>query len=96
MYQKGQVSSIKLVMWDLDETFWKGTIDDGDVPVIPESHIELVKALTDHGIVNSICSKNNKDIVKAVLIEKGIWDLFVFPSIDWREIELSRCWKRWG
>lgn len=82
-YQKGQISKIKLVIWDLDETFWKGTIDDGDVPVIPESHIELVKALTDHGIVNSICSKNNKDKVKAVLTEKGIWDLFVFPSIDW-------------
>ena len=45
MYQKGHVSSIKLVMWDLDETFWKGTIDDGGVPVIPDSHIELVEAL---------------------------------------------------
>lgn len=82
-YQEGQISKLKLVIWDLDETFWKGTIDDGDIPEIPESHIDLVKALTDHGIVNSICSKNDKDKVKAILTEKEIWDLFVFPSVDW-------------
>ena len=82
-YQEGQIGKLKLVIWDLDETFWKGTIDDGDVPKIPNSHIELIKALTDRGIVNSICSKNDRDKVKAILTEKGIWDLFVFPSIDW-------------
>ena len=82
-YQEGQIGKLKLVIWDLDETFWEGTIDDGDVPVIPDEHIALIKTLIDHGIVNSICSKNDKDKVKAILIEKGIWDLFVFPSIDW-------------
>ena len=82
-YQEGQIGKLKLVIWDLDETFWRGTIDDGDTPEIPDSHIELIQALTDHGIVNSICSKNDKEKVKAILIERGIWDLFVFPSIDW-------------
>lgn len=82
-YQEGQIGKLKLVIWDLDEAFWKGTIDDGDTPEIPDSHIELIKALTDRGIVNSICSKNDREKVKAILIERGIWDLFVFPSIDW-------------
>ena len=82
-YQEGQIGKLKLVIWDLDETFWKGTIDDGDIPIIPDINIELIKTLTDHGIVNSICSKNDKEKVKAILIDKGIWDLFVFPSIDW-------------
>lgn len=82
-YEEGQIGKLKLVIWDLDETFWNGTIDDGDTPEIPDSHIELIKALTDHGIVNSICSKNEKNKVKNILEEKGIWDLFVFPSIDW-------------
>lgn len=85
-YQIGQINKIKLVIWDLDETFWKGTIDDGDNPVIPESHIQLIHELTDHGIVNSICSKNDKNKVKAILDEKGIWDLFVFPSVDWNAV----------
>ena len=82
-YQEGQIGKLKLVIWDLDESFWKGTIDDGDTPEIPDDHIELIRELTDHGIVNSICSKNDKEKVKTILEEKGIWDLFVFPSIDW-------------
>lgn len=82
-YQKGQINNLKLVIWDLDETFWNGTIDDGDAPIIPKLHIETLKKLTDCGIVNSICSKNDKAKVKTVLEEKGLWDLFVFPSIDW-------------
>lgn len=82
-YQEGQIENLKLVIWDLDETLWKGTIDCGDIPEIPVSHIELIKALTDRGIVNSICSKNDKGQVKTILMEKGIWNLFVFPSIDW-------------
>ena len=76
------MEKIKLVIWDLDETFWKGTISDGDVEPIPEN-IELVKTLTDRGIVNSICSKNDHEVAKNELIKEGIWDHFVFPSIDW-------------
>lgn len=82
-YQVGNIGKIKVVIWDLDETFWTGTIDNGDIPVIPESNIKLVKALTDHGIVNAICSKNEKKKVEAILKEHGLWELFVFPSIDW-------------
>ena len=82
-YKKGNINDIKIVIWDLDETFWKGTIDDGDEPEIPECNIRLLHALTDHGIVNSICSKNEKRNVEKILKERGIWDLFVFPSVDW-------------
>ena len=28
---------IKLVIWDLDETFWNGTISEGEVFVIPDN-----------------------------------------------------------
>ena len=82
-YARGKLSEIKLVIWDLDETFWNGTIDDGDVISIPQGHIELVKKLTDVGIVNSICSKNDKKKAEQVLRENRILDYFVFRSIDW-------------
>ena len=75
------MEKIKLVIWDLDETFWKGTISDGEVEPIPEN-IEIVKKLTDRGIVNSICSKNDHEVAKNELIKEGVWDYFVFPSID--------------
>lgn len=49
-------SKIKLIIWDLDETLWKGTLSEESV-VLPDEHKNLIIKLTDIGIVNSICSK---------------------------------------
>lgn len=76
------LDSIKLVVWDLDETFWSGTLSEGGV-VVPNENVRLVQDLTDCGIINSICSKNEFDPTKKRLQELGVWDLFVFPSINW-------------
>ena len=76
---------IKLVIWDLDETFWNGTISEGEVFVIPDN-IKLVENLAKRGIVNSICSKNYEDVVKEEFkkdIYNNCFDFFVFNSIDW-------------
>ena len=76
------LSNIKLVIWDLDDTFWKGTLSEGGVTAI-EDNITLVRDLTDRGIVNSICSKN--DVQKALLQLEyfEVRDMFVFCSINW-------------
>lgn len=73
---------IKLVIWDLDETFWKGVLSEEEVNILPKN-IQLIKRLTDVGIINSICSKNDYEKVKRKMNEWEIWDYFVFPSIDW-------------
>ncbi|MBQ7475768.1 MAG: HAD-IIIC family phosphatase [Selenomonadaceae bacterium] len=77
------ITKVKLVIWDLDETFWAGTITS-EIPVTPiEKNFSTLRKLTDAGIINSICSKNDFQPVKEKLIAWDIWDLFVFPSIDW-------------
>lgn len=76
------LSNIKLVIWDLDNTFWNGVISEEEITPIPK-HIELVKELSRRGIVNSICSKNDMETCKKELQEMGVWDFFVFSSIDW-------------
>ena len=73
---------IKVIIWDLDETFWSGTISEETIS-IPEENIKLIKTLTSLGIVNSICSKNDMEIVKKQLQEVGVWEYFVFPSVNW-------------
>lgn len=73
---------IKLVIWDLDETFWIGTLSEGCVSIPPEN-IKLVKRLTDIGIVNSICSKNDLEPVEEELRKNNIRDQFVFLSVNW-------------
>jgi FkbH-like protein len=74
--------AVRLVIWDLDETFWNGTLSEGGIEYNRTNH-DLVIALAERGIVSAICSKNDMKTTKAVLAENGIWDFFVFPSIDW-------------
>lgn len=76
------LKTIKLVVWDLDETFWKGTLSEGGV-VVPKENARLVKDLTDCGIINSISSKNDFEPTRKQLQDLGLWDYFVFPSINW-------------
>lgn len=78
-----QFDKIKLVIWDLDETFWKGTFSEGRVE-IPAQNRELLSFLTDDGIVNSICSKNDEKQVMDYLQNQSLAEYFVFPSINWQ------------
>lgn len=82
-FQYESIHKVKIVIWDLDETFWYGTVDNGDEISIPDNHITLVKKLTDKGIINSICSKNEKENILKILNEKDLLKYFVCPSIDW-------------
>ena len=76
------MDKIKLVIWDLDETFWNGTLsEEGITPI--EENIAVIKELCDRGIMNSIVSKNNFEDAKNKLIELGVWEYFVFPIINW-------------
>ena len=76
------LGKLKLIIWDLDDTFWMGTLSEGGVKPI-DRNIALVHDLTDRGIVNTICSKNDVDPAVAELKQEGCDDLFVFKSIDW-------------
>ncbi len=77
------MKQIKLVIWDLDETFWKGTLSEEPIVYLKENHDRVI-SLTRRGIVNSIVSKNNFDTARACLEKHGIWQYFVFPKIDWQ------------
>ncbi len=74
--------NIKLVIWDLDETFWNGTIAEGEVE-INQKALEAVKSLNERGIINTIVSNNNYEIVKEKLINEKCWEHFILPSISY-------------
>lgn len=77
-----QYDKIKLIIWDLDDTFWDGTLSEGPITPIAENQ-ELIKTLIDRGIVNMVCSKNDAVPAEAKLTELGVADFFVFNSINW-------------
>lgn len=77
------VSKIKLIIWDLDETFWTGTISEQKVAPAPQA-CDLVLMCTKKGIVNSICSKNDEQPCIEKLKEWEMDQYFVFNSINWQ------------
>jgi FkbH-like protein len=74
---------VKLVILDLDSTFWKGTlaeINSGFEYI--QNHHEFVKNMVNAGIMCSICSYNDYTTVKEFLQQKGLWDYFIFPQVS--------------
>ena len=76
-------AQVKLVVWDLDDTFWRGTLSEGGIEYV-QAHHELVIALAQRGIMSSICSKNDHETVRHQLAQHDMWRYFVFPKIAWR------------
>lgn len=74
--------NVKIVIWDLDDTFWRGTLSEGEVEKIP-SNIDIVKTLIDRGIMCSIVSKNDHKKAIKVLEEWDVAKYFIFPYISW-------------
>jgi len=73
---------VRLVVWDLDETFWKGTLSEGGITFCGENR-DIVIALAERGIMSTVCSKNDFEAVRDVLKTHEVWDYFIFPSVNW-------------
>ncbi len=76
-------SSIKCVVWDLDNTLWKGTLlEDDNVELRPEV-CRIIKALDERGILHSVASKNDHVYATEKLKEFGVLEYFLYPQISW-------------
>ncbi|HVG09966.1 MAG TPA: HAD-IIIC family phosphatase [Thermoanaerobaculia bacterium] len=76
-------SSIKCVVWDLDNTVWDGILlEDSEVRLRPHV-VEILKTLDERGILHSIASRNDHDTALAKLQEFGLEEYFLYPQINW-------------
>jgi FkbH-like protein len=76
-------SAIKCVVWDLDNTLWKGILlEDDNVELRPEV-CRIIKALDERGILHSVASKNDRWYATAKLKEFGLLEYFLYPQISW-------------
>lgn len=71
------INKLKLVIWDLDDTFWTGTLSEGEIKTIPEN-MQVINTLVDHGVMNSICSKNDFEKTKKNLRRLGYMIVLFF------------------
>jgi FkbH-like protein len=79
------VGAIKVVVWDLDNTLWDGTLaDDGlEGLTLRQDVVETIQELDRRGILNSIASKNDAPLAVDALAMFGIDHLFLHPQIGW-------------
>jgi FkbH-like protein len=72
----------KCVVFDLDNTLWKGILLEGAVEVRAEI-AELFRRLDERGILISISSKNAAEDAYAQLKAFGLDDYLLHPQIGW-------------
>src|SRR5262249_15329208 len=70
---------------DLDNTMWEGIlVEDGLEKLrLRPAMADLIRALDERGILNSIASKNNHDDAMRALRSFGLEDYFLHPQISW-------------
>src|SRR5215469_1113182 len=71
------LENVRLLIWDLDDTFWSGTLEEGGCAPI-ERNLDIVRQLNRRGIISSVCSKNAIERVRTELDQIGVLDEFVF------------------
>lgn len=77
------VETIKCVVWDLDQTLWRGVlIEDGEVTLSDEIRTVLAE-LDGRGILQSVASRNDHDHAWEWLEKLGVAEYFIHPRIGW-------------
>ena len=73
----------KVLVWDLDNTLWAGTLAEGDDVQIRPRAREVIETLDQRGILLSVASKNDPRQALERLGQLGLADFFIYPQISW-------------
>ncbi|WP_026197719.1 HAD-IIIC family phosphatase [Sciscionella marina] len=74
---------VKCLVWDLDNTLWRGTLLEDPEVALPDEIRAVIVELDARGILQSVASKNDHDHAWEQLAALGIADYFVAPHIGW-------------
>ncbi|MFI9643765.1 HAD-IIIC family phosphatase [Micromonospora sp. NPDC051925] len=74
---------VKCLVWDLDNTLWRGTLLEGDDIRLPDEVREVITTLDARGILQSVASKNDHALAWRKLKQWGVAEYFLLPEIGW-------------
>jgi FkbH-like protein len=75
--------TVKLLIWDLDNTLWRGTLLEDQSVRLRDEAKEMLALLDQRGILHSIASRNDHETAMRKLQEFGIAEYFLYPQINW-------------
>lgn len=78
-----QTKVVKVLVWDLDETLWQGTLLEGDDVRLRPGVLETIRTLDKRGILHSIASRNDRHEAMGKVRELGLEEYFLYPQISW-------------
>jgi methoxymalonate biosynthesis protein len=76
-------STVKCLVWDLDQTLWQGILLEDDEPRLADEIRDVIVALDERGILQSIASRNDHDQAWEWLVKLDLAEYFVAPRIGW-------------
>jgi methoxymalonate biosynthesis protein len=76
--------AVKCVIWDLDNTLWRGTLLENDASELFAHRHELMRALDSRGVLQSVASRGDRDLAEERLRADGLLDILVAPQIGWQ------------
>ncbi len=82
---KASATKMKCVVWDLDNTLWDGVLVEsgGTAPKLRPGVLDVVRALDERGVLQSVASKNNYAEAWSLLEAYGLAEYMLFPQINW-------------
>jgi FkbH-like protein len=79
----GALPAIKCIVWDLDNTMWKGVLLENPDVALRDGIADTIKRLDGVGILHSISSKNDHENAWKRLTDLGLVEYFLYPRINW-------------
>lgn len=76
-------TTVKCLVWDLDNTLWQGTLLEDEKVVLSDAIRAVIVGLDTRGVLQSVSSRNDHDLAWAQLEALGVADYFVVPQISW-------------
>lgn len=77
------MNKVKLIIWDLDDTLWDGSIMVSKDVKLRTNLIDGIRELNKRGVVSSICSNNYHNFTQPLLEEFKMYELFIMPNINY-------------
>jgi methoxymalonate biosynthesis protein len=77
------VPTVKCLVWDLDQTLWRGVLLEDPAVAVPDDIRDVISELDGRGILQSVASRNDHDHAWERLEALGIAEFLVMPQIGW-------------